>query len=136
MSARRLLDELHRLGIRVDYRDHDGDDQDGDHDDGDHHQGSGGRHLLLDSPRGVLTGELKTRIMDNKASLLQLLEEERRTREQAEEQGLVIRWAEEPGWMALRDPTTGEWHEWRAADCFPSMVREANRHLEKGEWCG
>ena len=130
VSARRLLHELRRLDVHIDYRDHDDGNRDGDH--RDHHRGIGEHRLSLDAPKGVLTEELKTRITDSKASLLQLLEAERRTREQPEEQGLVIRWGEEPGWIALRDPTTGEWHECRAADCFPSMVAEANRHRQKG----
>jgi hypothetical protein len=55
----------------------------------------------------------------------------RRKLEEAGRRGLVVRWSEYPTWIALHDPTTGEWHEWPAADCFPSMVAEANRHRER-----
>jgi hypothetical protein len=101
VSTRQLLNELRRLDVRVDYADHD----DGDH--GDYHRVDGQRRLLLDAPRGVVIGELKTRILDSKASLLELLEAERRTREQAGEQGLVIRWAEEPTGSLCVTPRPG-----------------------------
>ena len=45
---------------------------------------------------------------------------------------LAVQWATEPGWIALRDPTTGEWHEVRASECLPSIVREAEAKRIKG----
>lgn len=72
----------------------------------------------------------------NKLKLLKLLdwerECERRKLEEADLRGLVIRWAKERGWIALHDPTTGEWHEVRASECLPSVVRTANVHRKKG----
>ncbi len=54
------------------------------------------------------------------------LSEERKTSDAGDQCGLVIRWARERGWIALRDPLTGEWHEVRASDCLPSIVETAN----------
>ncbi len=87
---------------------------------------------MVDAPTGTLTDELKTRMLALKPALLRVLEEERRVCGQEDSQGLVQGWSEEPGWIVLRDPTTGECHEWPAADCFPSMVEEANRYQAKG----
>jgi hypothetical protein len=55
----------------------------------------------------------------------------RRHLEEAGERGLVVRWSENPNWIALHDPTSGEWHEVRASDCFPSLVEEASRRRKK-----
>ena len=88
---------------------------------------------MVDAPAGLLTEELRADIVAHKPAILRLLEEERRIREQANEQGLMFRWSEAPTWIDVHDPMTGEWHQWPAADCFPSMVSEANRHREKGE---
>jgi hypothetical protein len=51
----------------------------------------------------------------------------RRKLEEAGRRGLVVRWSEYPDWIALHDPTSGEWVEVRAKDCFPSLVEEADR---------
>jgi hypothetical protein len=47
--------------------------------------------------------------------------------EEAGRRGLVVRWSEYPDWIALHDPSSGEWHEVRASDCLPSLVLEADR---------
>ena len=36
-----------------------------------------------------------------------------------------------PDWIALHHPSSGEWVEVRAEDCFPSLVEEANRGRKK-----
>jgi hypothetical protein len=41
--------------------------------------------------------------------------------------GLEIRWARERGWLAVRDPADGMWHEVPARDCPESWSRVANR---------
>jgi hypothetical protein len=41
--------------------------------------------------------------------------------------GLEIRWARERGWLAVRDPADGRWHEVPARDCPESWRRAANR---------
>lgn len=38
----------------------------------------------------------------------------------------VVRWSKNPGCVELRNPATGEWHEVRAKDCFPSIVEAAD----------
>jgi hypothetical protein len=55
----------------------------------------------------------------------------RRKLEEADRRGLVVRWSEYPDWIALHDPSSGEWVEVRAEDCFPSLVDEANRRRKK-----
>jgi len=56
-----------------------------------------------------------------------LAERRQRKIEEAGRRGLVVRWSEYPTWMALHDPSSGEWVEIRAEDCLPSLVEEANR---------
>ncbi len=61
----------------------------------------------------------------------ELIERRRRKLEEAGRRGLVVRWSEYPDWIALHDPSSGEWVEVRAEDCFPSLVEEANRGRRK-----
>ena len=61
----------------------------------------------------------------------ELAEQRQRKLEEAGRRGLVVRWSEYPDWIALHDPTSGEWHEVRASDCLPSLVEEANRRRNK-----
>jgi hypothetical protein len=61
----------------------------------------------------------------------ELADRRRRKLEEAGRRGLVVRWSEYPNWIALHDPTSGEWFEARAGDCFPSLVEEANRRRKK-----
>jgi len=56
----------------------------------------------------------------------------RRRLEKAARIGLVIRWSEDPRWIKLHDPTTGDWHEVRAEECVPSVVDSANKYRKKG----
>ncbi len=51
--------------------------------------------------------------------------------EEASRRGLVVRWSEYPDWIALHDPTSGEWFEVRASDCLPSLVEEADRRRRR-----
>jgi len=87
--------------------------------------------LIVDAPAGAITDDLLTALEENKERLLERLAQERQKLEKAGRCGLTILWSEYPIWIALHDPTSGEWHEWPAADCFPSMVAEANRHRQK-----
>jgi hypothetical protein len=82
-------------------------------------------------PRAPVTPELLDRLRAHKPSILKLLERERRESEEAERRGFVARRGREPGWISLHDPTTGEWHDFPARDCFPSIVAEA-RACRKG----
>jgi hypothetical protein len=64
----------------------------------------------VDAPREVATEELHENISRHKHALIRHLERERKRLEEAEHRGLVIKWSREPGYVALHDPTTGEWH--------------------------
>jgi hypothetical protein len=66
------------------------------------------------------------------ASSKDLDERRRRLLEKATRIGLVIRWAEDPRWIKLHDPTTGDWHEVRAEECLPGVVESANKYRKKG----
>lgn len=111
MSARALLEDLRRRGVNLE---------------------ADGEGLRVDAPAGTLTDELRAALTENKARLLRLLAWERRKLEEAGRRGLVIRWSREPGWIALHDPLTGEWHEVRASECLPGIVEAANANRKKG----
>ena len=66
------------------------------------------------------------------ASSKDLDDRRRRRLEKAARIGLVIQWSEDPMWIKLHDPTTGEWHEVRAQDCLPTVVESANKYPKKG----
>jgi hypothetical protein len=110
MSAKALLEELRGRGLEL---------------------GADGDRLLY-RPKHLVTSGLLNALVEHKPSLLKLLEWERRKLEEADRRGFFARWSREPGWISLHDPLTGEWHDWPAADCFPSIVAEANRHRRKG----
>jgi hypothetical protein len=83
--------------------------------------------LHVDAPAGVLTETLRNSLVENKESLIELLERERVRLKAADRRGLVMRWSEYPVWIELHDPLTGEWHEVRASECLPGVVETANR---------
>ena len=56
----------------------------------------------------------------------------RRRLEKAARIGLVIRCSEDPRWIKLHDPTTGEWHEVRAEECLPGVVDSVKKYRKKG----
>ncbi len=91
-----------------------------------------GERLWVDAPAGVVDERLRELLAENKLALVKLLQWERRKLGEAERRGLVIRWARERGWIALHDPTTGEWHEVRAAECLPGVVRAADADRRRG----
>ena len=91
-----------------------------------------GERLRVDAPAGVIDERLRKLLAQNKPALVKLLQWEGRKLGEAERHGLVIRWARERGWIALHDPTTGEWHEVRAAECLPGVVRAANADRRRG----
>ncbi len=90
-----------------------------------------GLTLHVDAPAEALTEELRTALREHKRALIRHLERERRRLEEAASRGLVIKWAREPGYLALHDPTTGEWHEVRASECLPSVVESAKAHRQR-----
>ena len=104
MSARELLEELRESGVEL---------------------VAEGDNLRYRAKEAV-TADLLNCLRQNKSGLLALLERERRRLEEAGRRGLVIRWAMEPGWITLHDPTMGEWHEVRASECSPAILDAAN----------
>ena len=66
------------------------------------------------------------------ASSEDLDDRRRRRLEKAARIGLVIRWSEDPRWIKLHDPITGDWHEVRAEECLPSVIESANKYRKKG----
>jgi hypothetical protein len=89
-------------------------------------------YIDLDAPRGVLTEELLEAVAQAKPRLLKLLDREQQKLEKAERRGLVIKWAKEPGWIALHDPTTGDWHEVLASEC-PQWILESAKAEKRGK---
>jgi hypothetical protein len=100
MSARALLEELRRRDVRLK---------------------ADGLMLRVDAPIGADTDEFRGVLRKHKHVLIRLLERERLRLEEADRRGLVIKWAREPGWISIHDPTTGEWHEVPASG-WPSWV--------------
>jgi TubC N-terminal docking domain len=113
MTAHALLSELRGLGVSL---------------------APDGERLFVEAPVGVVTGELRAELVENKRALLELLSREGGEGEAVDPSGLAIRWSDEPGWIVLRDPATGEWHEVRASECLPSVVSaaEASRRSSTG----
>lgn len=87
-----------------------------------------GLTLRVNAPVGVITDEDRRTLQENKRPLIRHLECERLRLEGADRRGLVIKWAREPGYIALHDPTTGEWHEVKASECTLSIVESAKAH--------
>lgn len=110
MTARALLNELRERDIRLE---------------------SDGLTLRVDAPAGAATDELFFTLREHKRALIRHLEHERRRLEEASRRGLVIKWAREPGYISLHDPTTGEWHELKASECLASVVESAKSHRRR-----
>jgi hypothetical protein len=110
-SARALLEDLRERDIRLK---------------------ADGLMLRVDSPVEADTGELRAKLREHKRDLIRLMERERKRIEEADRRGLVIRWAREPGWISLHDPTTGEWHEIAASGCPPWILGEARTRRRFG----
>jgi hypothetical protein len=63
--------------------------------------------LRVDAPAETLTDEQRTALRENEHALIRDVERERRRLEEAASRGLVIKWAREPGYLSLHDPTAG-----------------------------
>lgn len=111
-SAGVLLEELRQQGVRLQ---------------------ADGLTLRVDAPADAATNELFTTLQENKRNLIRLLERERRKLEEADRRGLIIKWSREPDYIALHDPTTGEWHEVRAFECLPSIVESVKSQHRRGK---
>jgi TubC N-terminal docking domain len=108
MRARDLLAELRGRGVKL--------------------EASPDGERLRYRPRSAVGPELLDQLKEQKPELLRLLEGERRKLEEPDWRGLVIKFAREPGWIALYDPTCREWHEVRAAECPPSILEDAKSY--------
>ena len=87
-----------------------------------------GLMLRVDAPEEAVTDELRDTLREHKRALIRHLERERKKLEEADRRGLVIKWAREPGYVALHDPITGEWHELPSSDCPPWVLEDAKAH--------
>jgi predicted metal-dependent hydrolase len=110
VSASALLEELRERGVRLE---------------------ADSLTLRVDAPEEAATGELRDTLREHKRALIRYLERERRRLEEANRRGLVIKWAKEPGYVALHDPTTGEWHEVEASGCPPWILEDAKAHRRR-----
>ena len=112
MSAGELLEELRRRDVRLE---------------------ADGLTLRVNAPAEVATDELLAALREHKRDLIRHLERERQRLEAADRRGLVTKWASEPGYVALHDPTTGEWHEVEASGCPPWILEDAKAHRRRGK---
>ncbi len=110
MRAKVLLEDLRRKDVRLE---------------------ADGLTLLVDAPSEVDAEELGVVLREHKRALIRLLERERRKLEDADRRGLVIRFAREPGYLSIHDPTTGDWHELQASNCPPWMLEDARAHRRR-----
>lgn len=110
MNARGLLEELRQRDVRLK---------------------ADGLLLQVDAPADLLSEELRADIRANKRMLIRLLERERRKLENADRRGLVIRFAREPGYLSVHDPTTGDWHELQTSSCLPWMLEDAKAYRRR-----
>jgi len=85
-----------------------------------------GDRVSVDAPAGVIDESMREQLAKNKPAIAKLLQWERRRLREADRRGLVIEWARERGWIALHDPTTGEWHEVKASEYLRWVVEAAN----------
>lgn len=92
-----------------------------------------GLTLRVDAPAEIATTELLAALRENKRDLIRLLEKERLKLEKADRCGLVVKWAREPGYIALHDPNTGEWRELPASQCPPWALEDAKAHHRRGK---
>ena len=111
MSARALLEDLRRQDVRLEVA---------------------GLVLRVDAPAGTDIEELSSTLRDHKRALIRLLERERRKLEDADRLGLMIRFAREPGYLSVHDPTTGDWHELQASSCPSWMLEDAKAYRRRG----
>jgi hypothetical protein len=92
-----------------------------------------GELLKVDAPAGVVTEADRTALLEFKPKLLKFLSRSEEQPQVAPEGESVARWAG-PGLVKIRDPFTGEWHEWPTAKCLPGAVAEADRRRKGDRW--
>jgi hypothetical protein len=111
MNAQGLLENLRTKGVTLE---------------------ANGLTLRVAAPEDVATEELHETVSRHKHALIRLLERERKMLEEAERLGLHIKWSKEPGYVALHDPITGDWHEVSASECPPWVTEDAKAHSRRG----
>jgi TubC N-terminal docking domain len=84
------------------------------------------------APEDAATEELHEAVSRHKHALIRLLERERKKLDEAERLGLLIKWSKEPGYVALHDPITGDWHEVSASECPPWVIEDAKAYSRWG----
>lgn len=110
MSAKALLEDLRRMDVCLE---------------------ADGITLLVDAPAEADAEALGEVLRGHKRALIRLLERERRKLEDADRRGLVIRFAREPGYLSVHDPTTGDWHELQASSCPSWMLEDAKAYRRR-----
>ena len=111
MSTAALLEDMHQRGVCLE---------------------ADGLTLRVDAPEEAVTDELRHTLREHKRALIRHFERERKKLEEADRRGLVIKWAKEPGYITLHDPTTGEWHEVLSSECPPWVLEDAKVHRRRG----
>jgi hypothetical protein len=91
-----------------------------------------GLTLRVAAPEDVATEELHETVSRHKHTFIRLLERERQRLEAAERLGLLITWSKLPGYIAIHDPTTGDWHEVLASECPPWVIEDARAYGRRG----
>jgi hypothetical protein len=107
MNARALLEDLRAKGVTLE---------------------ADGLTLRVAAPEDVATEELHETVSRHKHAFIRLLERERKKLEEGERIGLLIKWGRAPGYVAIHDPTTGDWHEVLASESPPWVIEEAKAH--------
>ena len=97
------------------------------------HLKADGLTLLVDAPKQADTEDLRTTLRNHKRALLRHLEHESRRLQQADRRGLIIKWSKDPGYIALHDPTTGDWHELPKTSSPPWMLEDARANRRRRE---
>ena len=92
-----------------------------------------GENLKVDAPVGVVTEEDRTALVKLKPVLLEFLSRSEEESQRGLKRKSAVRWAG-PGFVKIRDPFTGEWHEWPAVKCLPGVVAEADRRRKGDRW--
>jgi hypothetical protein len=92
-----------------------------------------GEYLKVDAPAGVVTEEDKSALIEFKPVLLEFLSRPEEESQRGLKRKSAVRWAG-PELVRIRDPFTGEWHEWPAVKCLAGVVAEADRRRKGDRW--
>jgi hypothetical protein len=90
-----------------------------------------GEFLKVDAPVGVLTEADRSALKDHKPKLLEFLSRPAERPQEVPKRESLARWAG-PGLIEIRDPFSGKWHRWPAAECLPGVVSEADGRRKGG----